>query len=147
MCKKLTTEEFIKKAVEIHGDKYDYSNVHYVNAKTKVKIICTIHGEFLQEPSNHLQGQGCKACRYDPACQDLAQRLAEDDDLPKEDKNFNRRAHCFRGKVRCKYYNNWMRDFRCACETGFVPEEKQEKSYKLYDNMLGGTEYTTGGNY
>lgn len=44
--KKLTTEEFIERARKIHGNKYDYSKVNYVNAKTKVCIICPIHGEF-----------------------------------------------------------------------------------------------------
>lgn len=38
---------------EIHGNKYDYSLVEYVNNFTNVKIICKIHGEFLQAPANH----------------------------------------------------------------------------------------------
>ena len=59
---KLTTEEFIKKAREIHGDKYDYSLVDYKNAHTKIKIICPIHGEFEQAPFNHLNGKGCLKC-------------------------------------------------------------------------------------
>lgn len=56
------TEEFIKKARVKHGDKYDYSKVEYVNNKTKVCIICPIHGEFLQTPNNHLTGYGCSKC-------------------------------------------------------------------------------------
>lgn len=60
--KKLTTEEFINKAKEIHGDKYDYSNVEYKGSKMKVCIICPKHGEFWQKPSKHLQGQGCPKC-------------------------------------------------------------------------------------
>ena len=59
---KLTTEEFIKKAREVHGDKYDYSKVEYVNAQTPVVIICPKHGEFLQRPSHHTDGRGCKKC-------------------------------------------------------------------------------------
>ena len=62
MGKKLTKEEFIKKAKEIHGDKYDYSKVEYVNIDTKVCIICNKHGEFLQSPYKHLKGQGCPKC-------------------------------------------------------------------------------------
>lgn len=58
----LTTEEFIKRAREIHGDKYDYSKVNYINNWTKVNIICTEHGEFWQIPANHLQGKGCNNC-------------------------------------------------------------------------------------
>lgn len=63
--KKLTTEEFTKRAKQIHGDKYDYSLVDYKNARTKVKIICPEHGEFEQTPTAHLNNnQGCKKC-YD----------------------------------------------------------------------------------
>ena len=60
--KRLTTEEFIRRAKEVHGDRYDYSKVEYVNTRTKVCIICPEHGEFLQIPNNHLQGQGCPYC-------------------------------------------------------------------------------------
>ena len=54
--------EFIENARKIHGDKYDYSNVNYVNCKTKVSIICPEHGEFLMTPNSHLSGQGCPKC-------------------------------------------------------------------------------------
>lgn len=59
---KLTTEEFIKKAREVHGDRYDYSKVEYVNSTTKVCIICKEHGVFEQSPQKHLLGQGCPNC-------------------------------------------------------------------------------------
>ena len=60
----MNTEEFIKKAREIHGDTYDYSKSIYVRPKEKVCIICKEHGEFWQKPYNHLNGQGCSKCRY-----------------------------------------------------------------------------------
>ena len=60
--KKLTTEEFIGKARSIHGDKYDYSKVEYVNNSTKVIITCPVHGDFEQTPSGHLSERGCKHC-------------------------------------------------------------------------------------
>jgi hypothetical protein len=59
-----TTEEFIKAAIVVHGHKYDYSVVNYINSKTKINIVCRIHGEFLQKPSNHLFGQGCDECGH-----------------------------------------------------------------------------------
>lgn len=62
MSKKITTEEFIEKAKEIHSDKYDYSKVSYVSAKTKVCIICKKHGEFWQRANHHLEGRGCPEC-------------------------------------------------------------------------------------
>ena len=57
------TDSFIKEARKIHGDKYDYSKVRYINAHTKVCIICPIHGEFWQLPTNHLRGKGCQKCK------------------------------------------------------------------------------------
>ena len=61
---KSTTEKFIEKASKIHGDKYDYSKVNYINAQTNVCIICPKHGEFWQTPNNHLEGKGCKICGH-----------------------------------------------------------------------------------
>lgn len=60
----MTFEEFIQKAKAIHGDKYDYSKVEYVNTITKVSIVCPVHGEFLQSPKKHLYGQGCSKCHH-----------------------------------------------------------------------------------
>lgn len=56
MCK------FIEKARLKHGRKYNYNKVKYINAKTKIIIICPDHGEFEQIPSNHLSGAGCGKC-------------------------------------------------------------------------------------
>ncbi len=58
----LSQEEFIQKAKKVHGDKYDYSKVEYINNSTNVCIICPEHGEFFQRPSNHLNGCGCPKC-------------------------------------------------------------------------------------
>lgn len=60
--RKLTTEEFIVKSKKIHGDKYDYSKVNYDMSKYNVTIVCPEHGEFEQQPSNHLNGKGCGKC-------------------------------------------------------------------------------------
>jgi len=65
MSKSLTTEQFIQKAKQIHGDKYNYSKVEYINNKTKVCIICSQHGEFWQTPSRHLEGRNCLKCMND----------------------------------------------------------------------------------
>ena len=56
-------EKFIRKAQEVHGNKYDYSQVEYTNNHIHVKIICPIHGEFWQTPKKHLIGHGCPMCR------------------------------------------------------------------------------------
>ena len=65
MADRLTTEQFIEKANSIHDNKYDYSLTTYVNAKTKVVIVCSKHGQFLMTPNNHTHKsnpQGCPIC-------------------------------------------------------------------------------------
>lgn len=57
-----TTQEFIIKATAIHGDTYDYSKVNYISSHMHITIICRIHGDFTQDPYNHLYGYGCKRC-------------------------------------------------------------------------------------
>lgn len=59
---RVTTEDFVDKAKEVHRGKYDYSKVEYINSKNKVCIICPEHGEFWIRPNNHLLGQGCPVC-------------------------------------------------------------------------------------
>lgn len=59
---KPTTKQFIEKAKLIHGNLYDYSFVNYVKAHSKIKIKCSIHGIFEQNPTNHLKGDKCPKC-------------------------------------------------------------------------------------
>lgn len=62
MSKVLTNEQFIQKAYLIHGTKYRYNEINYVNMKNKINITCPLHGSWLQKPENHLMGQGCPIC-------------------------------------------------------------------------------------
>ena len=62
MAKKLTQEDFIERAKQVHGNKYDYSKIKYINFRTKVCIICPEHGEFWQRPMHHLFNHGCPKC-------------------------------------------------------------------------------------
>lgn len=62
MTPRYTQEQWIEKAKLIHGEKYDYSKVRYVNINTKICIICQKHGEFNQTPKDHLRGRGCGKC-------------------------------------------------------------------------------------
>lgn len=59
----MSTEVFIERARARHGNAYDYSRVRYTNARTKVEIVCPVHGSFMQAPFKHLHGQGCPKCR------------------------------------------------------------------------------------
>jgi very-short-patch-repair endonuclease/ribosomal protein L44E len=61
--KKYTTQEFVEKSIKIHGNKYNYSKIEYVNAHTKIKIFCNkCMKYFFQNPSEHLNGQSCPFC-------------------------------------------------------------------------------------
>lgn len=56
------TKYWTNKAIQVHGKKYEYSNVKYVNTSVKVEIICKEHGSFYQVPSYHISGNGCPTC-------------------------------------------------------------------------------------
>ena len=74
-----TIEEFIIKAIEIHGNKYDYSKTILTNRDDKSIIICKIHGEFSQELRNHLNNHGCRECGKIKANQCLKQRMTTEE--------------------------------------------------------------------
>lgn len=60
---RMTTQRFIERARDVHGDKYDYSEVVFgENQRQKVIIICLIHGKFTQTPHSHLGGRNCRKC-------------------------------------------------------------------------------------
>lgn len=66
--KRVTTEEFIQKCREVHGDRYDYSRVKYKPGYTKIEILCPEHGPFFQVTYNHLSNkQGCPSCKHEKA--------------------------------------------------------------------------------
>ena len=84
MTKKIDTTQFVKKAKEIHGDKYDYSEINYVKASGKVIIICQKHGVFLQQANLHLTGSGCAKCGH--ATSALLQRTNKEEFIKKATK-------------------------------------------------------------
>ena len=59
MAKRLDINGFIEQAKKVHGDKYDYSKVEYINNHTNVTIGCPVHGYINITPQNHLRGCGC----------------------------------------------------------------------------------------
>ncbi|NEQ41508.1 MAG: GIY-YIG nuclease family protein [Okeania sp. SIO3I5] len=72
------TQKFIKRAQEIHGDTYDYSKFEYINSSTKGKIICSIHGDFFQTPSNHLKGTKCPKCSIEKQKENSFKKLCNE---------------------------------------------------------------------
>lgn len=73
---RVSLSDFIKKANELHGNKYDYSNIKYIYSERKISIICPIHGEFKQTPNGHLL-HGCKQCGYGKRANSIINKKAE----------------------------------------------------------------------
>jgi group I intron endonuclease len=73
--------EYIKRAQEIHGYIYDYSKFEYVNSSTKGKIICSIHGEFCQAPSNHFRNKKCPQCSLEKQKENTFKKLCHEKGL------------------------------------------------------------------
>lgn len=77
MPKKLTTQKFIEKAREVHGDNYLYDKVEYVDYRTPVTITCKIHGDFYPWPSTFIKGSGCKFCNAKNGQETTSKKAAE----------------------------------------------------------------------
>ena len=58
----IDTPTFIDRARKVHGNKYDYSLTEYTSHKSRLKIVCPLHGTFEQTPKKHLSGKGCRKC-------------------------------------------------------------------------------------
>lgn len=58
----ITTEEFIRRSISIHGDRYDYSQTEYSGNNNHVTIICKTHGAYRQRARAHLDNQNCPKC-------------------------------------------------------------------------------------
>ena len=119
MSRRLTTEEFIRRAKEIHKDEngnplYDYLLVNYKNNKTKVKIRCLVCGNiFEQTPDSHLRGSGCRLCAIKRvACK---QRLSKEEFLQRLFKRFPERQKADFSKFE---YINSMTKSIVICENG-----------------------------
>ena len=118
MSKRKTTEEFIQDAVKIHGNRYDYSLIDYKGAAKKVIIICPIHGQFLQEPRNHLRGSktgcGCQKCGIMSKQEKCKQLLLDNPNFLKQDLTYKTDAFI----KRCSEKHNNYYDYSLTIFTG-----------------------------
>jgi len=67
---------FEAQAAAMHGDRYDYSAVKFVDQHTEVTILCRTHGPFTQRPTNHLDTDSPSGC---PDCANQSRRAAPKD--------------------------------------------------------------------
>ena len=99
---RLTTEEFILKSIQIHGDVYDYSLVDYRDSNTNVKIKCPSHGIFEQNPHDHKRGVGCSKCSSSHGERLIRKILNEREILFEEQKKFEWLK--MKLQLRCDFY-------------------------------------------
>jgi hypothetical protein len=138
------TEEFIKKAIKIHKNKYDYSKVNYVNTSTKVLIICKEHGEFQQMPQNHLNGSICHKCsgKYKLSTEEWIEKAKE---CHRDKYNYSKVNYTsIRNKVIiiCKIHGefeqmpqnhlNGLICHKCSCKYKLTTEEWIEKAKEVH---------------
>jgi len=104
MPRKLTTEEFISKSKQVHGNKYDYSTTIYIISRKKVSIKCRSCGElFHQKANDHLAGKGCIKCsgKY---------RYSSDEFISKANK-----IHCHKYDYSKVHYINSHTKIKISC--------------------------------
>lgn len=131
-------QAFIEKARQVHGDKYDYNKVNYINSRTKICIICPKHGEFWQVPDYHIQGNGCQICggKEEITTEKFLERLKEIDldkkyDLTKA-KYINTRTKV---EIICpKHGSFWMLPSHLyqGCECPKCKESRGERAIRAF---------------
>lgn len=137
-------EYFIQKSKEIHKEKYDYSLVEYINNCTKVIILCPIHGEFKQQPNNHISGQGCKECKkMKISLSNTNDKNEIYDKLKKIHKNLeiditsyaNNRSFL---NCRCKFHGNFIKSYQSLLKGGgcIKCSGKKSKGEVIIENYL-----------
>jgi len=126
--KKSTTEEFIKKAKNIHGDKYDYSLVNYKHSHEKVKIICPKHGVFEQKPINHFTSLGCTLCNESKGEREISKILTKNLIFFERQKKF---SNC--KNIKCLSFDFYLPEYNLCIEFN------GQQHYNSY-NYFGGVE-------
>ena len=122
------TIKFIEKAKLIHGNKYDYSKVKYVNRNTEIIIICKKHGEFKQTPASHLTHRGCPIC-----CQSHLENKI-DNLLTINKIEFERQKRFdWLGKQSLDFY---LPKYNIAIECQGIQHFKQNEFYKNYNDII-----------
>jgi very-short-patch-repair endonuclease len=130
---------FIKKSKDIHGDKYDYSKVKYINNDTPVDIICKKHGVFSQKPKIHIfRKSGCNKCN----------RISKDEILNRSNKIHNNKyryksfvyddSHTVNSfmKIECPIHGYFSQLIKSHLRGVGCPYCKESKGEKFIESIL-----------
>jgi len=121
---KYSTDDFIKKSKEIHGNKYNYDNSTYVRNNYKTEIICNQHGSFMQTPKAHMNGSGCSLCGHE-----MSNRKST-----KNTSQFIEESN----KIHNNKYNYTETEYTHSTDKLFVECEKHGKFSTIANNHLQG---------
>jgi len=107
-----TRKSFICKAIETHGEKYNYKRVNYIGNHKKVIITCPIHGDFEQTPANHTRKsnpQSCPKCsgRYPLHTDDFILRANEKHDFYYDYRNVVYKSMTYKVKIICPFHGEF----------------------------------------
>jgi len=129
--KAITTEQFIERAKKVHGDKYNYEKVEYKGRHNKIIVICYKHGEFKQDPSSHLRGNGCPVCDESHGEKIIRQHLKENNIKFISEKSFKDLRGINNGLLRFDFF---LPDFNICVE--FDGRQHFDRKYceRYYNN-------------
>ena len=150
---------FIEKAKKVHGNKYDYSKVDYVDSKTDIEIVCPKHGSFWQKPYLHLQGQGCAKCyneqRKEMFKKDFNEFICELDKIYGDKYDFSEYRYInynTRESVVCKEHGIFYRSpyellNRKECPLCMKASKREKRTFKEKDNFINKSMAIHNGKY
>ena len=132
MAARSNTKEFKEKANKKHKGRYIYSMVEYVNNRTRVRIICRVHGVFEQMPINHLKGHGCPRC----SCVKVTKRIRSGS-LRNSD-NMKKCSMCGKTKSDSEFSKDkWCKDgLNARCKKCMAEHRRGHAKYKTYAHQL-----------
>ncbi len=121
--RRLLLTDVINRANEIHNNKYNYSKTIYINTYTNITIVCPIHGDFEQLPSNHLFGRGCPKCNQSHGEREITKFLDKYNIRYVKNKRFN--SCVYKRELRFDFY---LIDFDILIEYDgiqhFIPNDR-----------------------
>ena len=135
LSRRNSIEDFIKRAKEKHGDKYDYSKVVLKTVHEKVIIICPEHGEFKQTPASHCYGRGCKEC-YEPL-RGASQKYTIDDFIKRA-----KEKHGDKYDYSLVEYISSQKKIRIICPTHGIFEQRATSHIKYGCQLCANEEIT-----
>lgn len=109
----MTTEQFVARAIEVHGQKYSYEQTECMGSKSKVTICCPKHSYFTQAAGDHLSGYGCQKCGAE------ARKSVRRAEAEKNAADFFENAISIHGIQKYDYsqaeYKSWWSDVKIRC--------------------------------